>query len=210
MNPLDTLIKQYVVPVAKAAGFTKKGRVFRLVSAHGDHLLMHFDTHEVDPEKCVFDVTFWIVPLPHWEFLRRQDVAPSEPRAGGALATYPVVPPAVVAHEPEEEMPFRSRWAFSEPGTRDVCGRELARVLVEEAFPRVTRLLDRKTFLKETRVNPNGELVLLRGAAQSEIMLRIDDDPIAEVIALVDKAEEDGLSPSVVTWARQRLKQRAM
>ncbi|MFD6289083.1 hypothetical protein [Streptomyces sp. NPDC060205] len=210
MNPLDILIKQQVVPVAKAVGFTKKGRVFRLAAANGDHLLMHFDTHKVDPKKYVFDVTFWIVPLPHWEFLRRQEVVPSEPHAGGALATYPVVPPAVVAHEPEDEMPFRSRWAFSEPKTRDICGRELARVLAEEAFPRVIRLLDRRTFLEETRVNPNGELVRLGGATQSEIMLRIDDDPIAELTALLDRAEEDGLSASVVMWARQRLRRRAI
>lgn len=106
-------------------------------------------------------------------------------------------------------MPFRSRWAFTEPGTRDLCGRELARVLAEETLPLVTRLLDRRTLLEQTRSNPNGELVRLRGAAQSEIVLRVDSDPLAEVTALVDKAETDGGFPPFVTWARQRLRQRA-
>lgn len=117
---------------------------------------------------------------------------------------------AEVAHQPDEEMPFRSRWAFMEPRTRDLCGRELARVLVERDLPRMTRLLDRKTLLEETRTNPNGELVRSRGAAQSEIMLRIADDPVADVAVLVDKAEADGVFPGFVAWARQRPQRRTV
>lgn len=210
MNPLDTLVKQHVAPVMKAAGFTKKGRTFRLSAESGDHLFLQFDTHAVDPGRHVFDVTFSVVPLPYWEFVKRQHVTPLAPDASGALATCPVIPPAEVAHEPDEEMPFRSRWAFMEPRTRDLCGRELARVLVEENLPRMTRLLDRKTLLEETRTNPNGELVTMWGAAQSEIVLRIDDDPVAEVAALVDKAEADGVFPGFVAWARQRLQRRTV
>ncbi|MCG7205849.1 hypothetical protein [Streptomyces arenae] len=205
MNPLDTLIKQHVAPVMKAAGFTRKGRTFRLAAGTGDHLFLQFDTHAVDPGRHVFDVTFSVVPLPYWEFVKRDDVDPPAPDASGALATCPVIPPAAVAHEPDEEMPFRSRWAFTEPRTRDLCGSELARVLVEEDLPRMTRLLDRRTLLEETRTNPNGELVRLWGAAQSEIVLRIDDEPAEDVAALVDKAEADGVAPVLVVWARQRL-----
>jgi hypothetical protein len=82
-------------------------------------------------------------------------------------------------------------------------------VLADETVPRMVRLLDRRTLLRETRTNPNGELVRLSDAVMSEIMLRIDDDPVAEVSALVDKAEADGIFPAFVTWARQRLQQRA-
>lgn len=182
MNPLDTLIKQHVTPVMKAAGFTKKGRTFRLVA---------------------------LVPLSHWEFVNRQYAEPPQPDASGALATCPVMPPAEVAHEPDEEMPFRSRWAFVEPATRDLCGRELARVLTEESIPNMVRLLDRGTLLEETRVNPNGELVRLRGRPMTEILLRIDDDPVADVTALVDKAEAEGVFPPFAAWARERLARRA-
>ncbi|MFD5626945.1 MULTISPECIES: DUF4304 domain-containing protein [unclassified Streptomyces] len=40
MNPLDTLVREHVVPVMKAAGFAKKGRTFRLAAPNGDHLFM--------------------------------------------------------------------------------------------------------------------------------------------------------------------------
>lgn len=175
-NPLDTLIKQHVVPVMKVAGFAKKGRTFTLAVPHGDRLVMRFDTHAVDPDRYVFDVRFWIVPLPHWEFITRQYANAPAPDASGALATCPVMPPAEVAHQPEEEDPFRTRWAFAEPQTRDACGRELARVLTDGALPRMTRLLDRRTLLEETRTNPNGKLVRLWGALPSEIVLRVDAD----------------------------------
>ncbi|MDQ1044972.1 hypothetical protein [Streptomyces sp. V4I2] len=209
MNPLDTLIKQHVAPVMKAAGFTKKGRTFRLVAPHGDHLLMEVRREAVDPGREVFDVTFTVVPLSHWEFVNRQYADPPQPDASGALATCPVMPPAEVAHEPDEEMPFRSRWAFVEPDTRDLCGRELARGLTEESIPAMVRLLDRRTLLEETRVNPNGELVRLRGRPMTEIFLRVDDDPVADVTALVDKAEAEGVFAPFVVWARERLARRA-
>lgn len=96
-----------------------------------------------------------MVPLPYWEFVHRQSIEPPTPNASGALATCPVVPPAEMAHQPEEEGYFHNRWAFTEPGTLDMCGRELARALTEEAIPRMVHLLDRATLLEETRINPN-------------------------------------------------------
>ncbi|MGI5254828.1 hypothetical protein [Actinacidiphila glaucinigra] len=68
MNPLDTLIRQHVVPVMKAAGFAKRGRIFRRAAPNGDHAFLHIDADAVDPEKFVFEVSFWMVPLPCWEF----------------------------------------------------------------------------------------------------------------------------------------------
>ncbi|WP_181804024.1 DUF4304 domain-containing protein [Streptomyces shenzhenensis] len=209
MNPLDTLIKQHVVPVMKAAGFTKKGRIFRRAAPNGDHVFLHIDANLVDPDKFVFEVSFWMVPLPNWEFAYRNLPKTLTPNASGALATCKVIPPDVAAHQPEEEGYFRSRWAFAEPDTRDLCGRELARVLAEDAVPWMVRLLDRRTLLAETRTNPNGELVRLGNDTTSEILLRIDDDPIGDVSALVDKAEADGAFPPFVDWARIRLARRA-
>ncbi|MGW1540887.1 hypothetical protein ACWCPM_11705 [Streptomyces sp. NPDC002309] len=120
MNPLDTLVREHVAPVMKTAGFSKKGRTFRLAAGNGDHLFLQFDTHAVDPGRHVFDVTFSVVPLPYWEFVKRQHVDPPAPDASGALATCPVIPPAEVAHEPDEEMPFRSRWPSRSRG-RGIC-----------------------------------------------------------------------------------------
>ncbi|MHC3470431.1 DUF4304 domain-containing protein [Streptomyces sp. 7R007] len=204
MNPLDALIREHVTPVMKAAGFAKKGRTFRRAAPNGDHAFLHIDADLVDPEKFVFEVSFWMVPLPSWEFAYRARGGAGTPNASGALATCKVTPPDVAAHESDEEGYFRSRWAFAEPDTRDACGRELARILDEQAVPRMVRLLDRRTLLGETRTNPNDELVRLRDALTSEILLRIDDDPVAEVGALVDKAEADGAFPPFVDWARLR------
>jgi hypothetical protein len=209
MNPLNTLIRQHVAPVMKAAGFTRKGRTFRLAAPHGDHVIVEIDADAVDPDTYAFWVNFWMVPLPHWEFAYRQYAEPARPDASGALATCPVVPPAEVAHQPDEEGYFRNRWAFTEPDTRDLCGRELARLLTEESIPTMVRLLDRRTLLEETRVNPNGELLRLRGWPMTEIFLRIDDDPVADVTALVDKADTEEVFDPFVAWARERLARRA-
>ncbi|MFI6338034.1 hypothetical protein [Streptomyces sp. NPDC050535] len=209
MNPLDTLVREHVVPVMKAAGFAKKGRTFRLAAPNGDHLFMQVWPEAVDPEKFVFDVFFSVVPLPQWAFLNREYDTPPTPDSSGALAKYEVIPPPEAAHEPDSEMPFRSRWAFAEPDTRDACGRELARVLREVALPRVVPLLDRGTLLAETRINPNAGLLRLKSAIVSEIMLRIDDDPVVDVATLLDKAETDEVFPPIVAWARERLARRA-
>lgn len=208
MNPLDTLIREHVVPVMKAAGFAKKGRTFRLAALNGDHLFMQVWPEAVDPEKYVFDVFFSVVPLPQWAFLNREYETPPPPDTSGALAKYEVIPPPEVAHQPDSEMPFRSRWAFAEPDTREVCGRELARALTGVALPRMVPLLDRKTLLAQTRTNPNDGLLRLKSADISEIMLRIDDDSVADVAALVDKAEADSAFPPLVAWARERLARR--
>ncbi|MEU6405234.1 hypothetical protein [Streptomyces sp. NPDC046985] len=212
MNPLDMLIRQYAAPVMKAAGFTKKGRKFRLTAPNGDCALLEFDTHAVDPEKFVFDVTFFMVPLSHWEFTYRQYRQSDEmhaPDASGALARCPVMPPPDVAWWPDEGMPFRSRWAFSEPETRDVCGQRLARVLADEAIPRVVRLLDRRALLEEILTAPDGDLMRIRSRRMTEIILRIDDDPVADLTALLDGTEVNDWDKPIIIWARERLSQRA-
>lgn len=58
MNPLDTLIRQHVAPVMRAAGYTKKGRTFRLAATHGDHAIVKIDADALDPGRFVFEVSF--------------------------------------------------------------------------------------------------------------------------------------------------------
>ncbi|MGI5455051.1 hypothetical protein ACQEWB_18095 [Streptomyces sp. CA-249302] len=65
---MDTLIREHVAPVTRAAGFAKKSRIFRRAAPNGDHAFLHIDADAVDPEKSVFEVSFWMVPLPSWEF----------------------------------------------------------------------------------------------------------------------------------------------
>jgi hypothetical protein len=120
MNPLDILVREHVVPVMKAAGFAKRGRIFRRAAPNGDHAFLHVDADPVDPAKTVFEVSFWMVPLPSWEFAYRDHPRALAPDASGALATGKVIPPDVAAHQPDGEGYFRSRWAFVDPGTRDL------------------------------------------------------------------------------------------
>lgn len=210
MNPLDALIRQHVLPVMKSAGFSKKGRTFRLAAENGDHTLLDFHTHAVDPGRIVFDVKFTMVPSALWAWVNRQYPEPLRraPDSSGAMVICPVMPPPEVAHQPDEEMPFRARWAFAEPTTRDGCGQELARVLKEESIPRMVSLLDRKFLLEEIRINPNKGMVRLHKLPMCEVMLRIDDDPVADVAALVSEAENSGTFPPFIAWARSRLAER--
>ncbi|MEU1697903.1 hypothetical protein [Streptomyces pseudogriseolus] len=208
MDRLDGFIKKHVASPMRASGFSKKGRVFRFANLRNDHLFMELERHSVDPEKCVFDVHFWIVPLSHWEFVNRQYVKSPAPDISGALVTFSVIPPTRFAYEPEDDGPFRSRWAFADP-QEDSCGEELARRLEYTFIPQMMRLLDREALLREILPNPNGELVRLRNAVTSEIMLRIDDAPIESVQALVDKAEMGGEFLPLIQWARQRLARRS-
>jgi hypothetical protein len=210
MHPLDTLIREHVVPAMKAAGFAKKGRTFRLAAPNGDHAIVEVDADAVDPEKHVFDVFFAMVLLSSWEWAYRDHPKAFTINSSGALARCPVVPPAAAARQPDaEDEYFRNQWAFVEPDTRDLCGRELAHVLIEETIPRMVRLLDRRTLLEETRTNLNDGLHRLSNARMSEILLRIDVDPVAEVAALIDKAGAEDDWPPFITWARERLARRA-
>ncbi|WP_405834320.1 hypothetical protein [Streptomyces sp. NBC_01176] len=72
-------------------------------------------------------------------------------------------------------------------------------------------LSDRKTLPAETRINPNDGLVRFRNAMMSEVLLRVDDDPVAAVAALLDKAdaELDEFFRAFMHWARERLARRA-
>lgn len=208
MNELSGLIREYVRPVMKEAGFTNKGRVFRWEGECGDCLLMDFQAHAVDPLRYVFDVSFWIVPLVHWEFVNRQYTDLPEPDVSGALATYRVMPPPRFAYQVDPEGDFASRWAFEKLEARDACGEELAARLRSEELPRVMRLLDHKMLWKGVKGNPGGPLLRLRGYAQTEILLCIDDAPVGEVASMIDRAEKKGEFPSFVVWARRRLQQR--
>jgi hypothetical protein len=208
MNPLDALIRQYVGPVAKASGFSKSGRIFRLVADNGDQALLGFSTHAVDPSMVVFDVNFFMVPVPYWGWITRQH--PTETRApdsSGALVTCRVMPPPQAAHRPDEKGSFRSRWAFDAEGSGEVCGRALGQTLRDETFPRMRHWLDRANLLDAVR---SSDVPMMRrmDPLMREIVLRIDDAPGKDVNELLAAAEAANVLNAFVVWARQRLASR--
>ncbi|MGW2352787.1 DUF4304 domain-containing protein [Actinacidiphila glaucinigra] len=205
MNPLDGLIRQYVTPAAKVAGFSKAGRTFRLLVANGDAALLGFFTHAVDPGNIIFDVHYYIVPVPYWAWITRHDHDARKPDISGAFLTGSVIPSAEVAHRPDGGIPFRSRWCFTpdEATSSSSCGVALERTLRDETFPQIRHLLDRRRLLEATASN-DPFLSARMKPLMREIVLKIDDAPDDEITRLLSAAQAAGVMDSFIHWARTR------
>ncbi|MFG2994518.1 DUF4304 domain-containing protein [Streptomyces sp. NPDC048257] len=200
---MDALIREYVTPVAKAAGFRKNGRTFWMAGSRQDYVLFGFQVYAVDPEAVVFDVEFHAVPEPYWDWLNRgQQPAGKVPNSSGALMTGRFIPPASVAHRPGDGMPFRARWALR-PGEEQTCGRVLAETLSTESLPRIQPLVDRAHLLE---VVQSRDVSLMKRMTPTlrEIVLRIDDIPAPDLADLLAAAESSGAPAAFVLWARER------
>ncbi|WP_127355772.1 DUF4304 domain-containing protein [Actinacidiphila soli] len=210
MRPLDLLVKQHVAPVMKAAGFKKSGRTFRLIADNGDQVILGFARHYVDPDAAVFEVGYRIVPAPYWEWINRQHWASGEVRAPVAFVTAvlsgDVIPPSHVAHAPDDELPFRARWALREDNSL-ICGEALATVLHDDAVPQMVHLLDRTNLLQECR-HPSLPVVRMMSLTKAEIFLRVDDAPSEEIESLLADVRPAGPGDNFIAWTRQRLAQR--
>ncbi|MFF0450276.1 hypothetical protein ACFYT4_28490 [Streptomyces sp. NPDC004609] len=211
MKPLDLLVKQYVAPVMRDAGFKRSGRTFRLVADNGDQAVLGFARQHIDPDADVFDVGYRIVPAPYWEWINRQhwesgEVRPPLAFSGGVMSG-DVIPPPQAAREPGHEVPFfRSRWALREDNSR-VCGEALATALRDDAVPQMAHLLDRTRLLQECR-NPSLLAVRLVPLTRVEILLRVDDAPREEIEALLADVQPAGPGDNFTAWTRQRLAKR--
>ncbi|MFE3556283.1 hypothetical protein ACFXKW_15660 [Streptomyces sp. NPDC059193] len=200
---MDSLIREYVAPVAKSAGFRKAGRTFWTVGDRLDYVLFGFQVHAVDPEAIVFDVEFYAVPEPYWDWVNRgQQPVGKVPNSSGALVTGRVVPPTSVAHRPDDGMPFRARWAFR-PGGEESCGRVLAETLRTEALPRIQLMVDRDHLLEVVR-SRDVSLMKRMTPTLREIVLRIDDIAADDLAALLAEAEASGAPAAFVRWAHER------
>ncbi|MGW2353233.1 hypothetical protein [Actinacidiphila glaucinigra] len=164
----------------------------------------------MDPTKVVFDVEFHVVPAPYWSWIILADEDTMKPDRSGAFVTSSVVPPAQVAHRPDEEMPFRGRWAF-EPdriASMTFCGDALGQLLQSEVFPRMRYLLARDNLLDAVR-RRDPSVTMRMTPLLREIVLRIDDAPADEMALLLAAAEEAGVPNAFLPWARRRLTSRS-
>ncbi|XDV68282.1 hypothetical protein AB5J51_37815 [Streptomyces sp. R33] len=201
---MDSLIREYVAPAAKSAGFRKKGRGFWTVGGRRlDYALLTFQVYAVDPEATVFDVEFHAAPEPYWDWVYRghQPVG-KVPDSSGALVTGRVVPPPSVAHRPDEGMPFRTRWAMRPEG-EDACGRALAETLSAKVLPRIQLMTDRAHLLDVVR---SGDMSLMKRMTPllREIVLRIDDITAIDLDALVAEAEASRVPVGFIDWVHER------
>ncbi|MGW9068654.1 DUF4304 domain-containing protein [Streptomyces yangpuensis] len=200
---MDAVIREYVTPVAKSAGFRKTGRTFWMAGNRQDYVLFGFQVYAVDPEATVFDVEFHAVPEPYWDWINRgEQPAGKVPSSSGALITGRFIPPASVAHCPDDKMPFRARWAIR-PGGEVTVGRSLAEMLSAESLPQLQRLLDRAHLL-EVEKSRDGYLMKRMTPILREIVLRIDDISAPELADLLAAAEASGAPVAFVRWAQER------
>nr|WSX54223.1 DUF4304 domain-containing protein [Streptomyces sp. NBC_00974] len=206
MTPLDLLVKQYVAPVMKAAGFKKSGRAFRLTTSNGDQAILGFARHYVDPAAAVFEVGYRIVPAPYWDWITRHYAcgeAPSPSAFGSAVLAGRVIPPTHAAHAPDSTISFRARWALGEDNSLSY-GEAMATVLRDETVPQMVHLLDRSNLLQECR-HPALPVVRLVPLARVEIFLRVDDAPDTEIESLLADVELVSPHDDFITWTGQRL-----
>lgn len=209
MNPLDSLIRKHVGPIATSAGFRKSGHTFWMAGDRLDYVCFRFNVHRVDPEATVFDVEFHAIPDPYGDWLNRgQQPAGKVPNFSGALVTGRVIAPRSVAHRPDSSGAFRARWAFR-PGGEEACGRVLAETLRAEALPRIQLMAHRARLLEDVR-SSDVPLMKRMTPVLREIVLRIDDIEVAELASLLLEAEASG-APAVgfVDWAYERQAARA-
>lgn len=198
-HPVDAMLRQYVTPVMKAAGFRKKGRQYRLTGGSGDLVILEFDAmrHEVG----VFGVDFVAVPLPCCDWLHRNEPGFVAPDVWGGVVRCDIQPPPEASRRPR----FQGRWLVDPADEGARCGTALTTALAERYVPVMQRLLDRETVLREA-LDPESEVNRLWAPGMLTLFLRIDT---------VDKAGAEellaGVSPdtpnreAVLEWARRRV-----
>lgn len=203
-NELSDFLKEFATPKLKPLDFRKKGRLYRLDGDSGDVAFISFAPMLIDPYAVVFHVSCLFVPEPHWQFLNRQYMVTGVPEANesGALASYSLMPPDSVAHDPASSGVFRTRWAFDDRNRAEV-GEVLGEALVAEV-PRIRHLLVRENLLAAIQSSETPS-IRRRGALKSELLLMIDDYSRERIEDLLSKmGENDPFIELFTRWADMR------
>lgn len=205
MKELNELLRDYVTPEMRALGLKKKGREYALMSDSGDAAFVSFPVMRIDPRAVVFHVYCSLVPLPYWQWLKKQHLLSEmpEPKSSGALASFSVVPPECAAYEPTSFGFSRTRWAFDDVN-RDQVGRVLAQTLVNQVVPKIRSMLNRENLL--TSIKSSDESVLgLWDTIKSELVLMVDEYSQKEHKELLARLDpDDPFALSFVEWAAER------
>ena len=68
---LDAVIRSRVTPIIKAAGFTRRGRLFSMASSVGDHAFVWFSPFRLGHRDAEFFVDVGVVPAIYAAFVSR-------------------------------------------------------------------------------------------------------------------------------------------
>ncbi|MFD7228704.1 hypothetical protein [Streptomyces sp. NPDC059881] len=204
---LGDFVRKFVTPALKAEGLIRVRGDFQISSENGDRAFIGFSDYRVDPDVTVFEVSYFMVPMPYWQWMTRQHAGPVEPDRSGALMTCRVNPPREVVYNPDGDDPFDARWCFKE-GEEGECGRILVERLRGSVVPEMRRLLDRAALLD--RLNGSSAPRIARlDPLMREVVLIVDSAPVDEVRRILSTAEGEGTLPAFIQWARRRLEGRA-
>ncbi|WP_224273649.1 hypothetical protein [Streptomyces sp. LS1784] len=207
MVSLDAWTRQHVAPVAKEAGLTRKGLVYRLAADNGDHALLEFRARRLDPAMEVFTVKAYIVPAASWAWSYRkswESARKKAPDASAAIVQWGVIPPEQAAYEPDDVNPLNPNWAYGGRIDPDAAGQAMAEVLREHTLPTMRRLLDRDELFTEI-CSPSFEFHRGRPPGWARMILRVDEASPAELDELVSQVETGyPVADEFIAWARTR------
>ncbi len=196
-----------MAPVAKEAGFSRKGRVFRLATDNGDHALLEFRSRRIDPVMEVFVARVFIVPAASWGWVSRSNWESDRKKAPDASASFlqwGVMPPEHIAFDPHDVNSSDREWAYGARIDPDVAGRAMAEILREETFPTMRRLLDRDELWAEIN-RPSFRFHRERPPGWARMILRVDEASPAELEELTGHVEMDyPVADEFIAWARSR------
>lgn len=209
-HPLDVMLREYVAPVMRAAGFSRSGREYRLPAGNGDCAVLDVDVRGTRLAHVVgFYVTMGIVipPFTDWVYRNQKPPGGRSPGLECAFVQGAVVPPPRVRHGVADAV-TGSHWGF-DPSDDAVCGQALAEVLSAEAIPTMRRLLDRDELLAEVRNRKSRVFGRMTQLERLEIILFVDDGPVDEVVRRLPVVEELSPQDNFIEWVRARLARRA-
>ncbi|MFE1443253.1 hypothetical protein [Streptomyces sp. NPDC058739] len=201
----STWRRRYVAPVAQAAGLVPDGKVFRLTGERGDCALIEFHPHRIDPKMEVFFARVSVVPFPQraWAYRQHWDQAKDLPATSGeAMLHWDLIPPETVAWDPAADMPARGYWAYGPRTDPGACAEEFVRMLREDTFPQMRRLLDREELTAEMKRRSPG-FHHRRPPGWAEVLLNVDRLEPAALEPLLARVETDfPVADEFITWAR--------
>lgn len=209
---LEPVLKEFVTPVMKAAGFRKSGKTYRLGPARGDQALVNFQSTLMDfGSTTAFYVNVAVVSRARFEFHNLDTPAgiDREPTVAWGLLRDRLWPPSDVEIRRPETSPFRSEiWGFGNDDEDRArrCGQQLAAELGETWLPWLTRMLDRPT-LRQFLRDPASEVpTMTLTGPWADAFLLLDDGPSPALDQALAEMKTAGLevADEFLPWATER------
>lgn len=233
MRPVLRLLREHVDPVAKAAGFRRRRLQYYRKAPSGDYVMIFIADGAADGDSDEFTVQPAAAPVPivDWLCELRDESRPVGRLPGRRVCLQlPEIPPPptfwslaphrtvyanpATAPEPRPiedwQIAGYPNWAFDDEEELAACGRELACALQDGPFDDLSHLLDREALLAKLHADPRPTVGLLPIESRFvyDLVIRIDTTPVAELEALLFRANMECPQWPVQDWARLRLARR--